>query len=110
MATLVLVPPASLAYRAKAIAVGRVLNAFFAFDGSNNHLIVRSLRGAAHRRGHRRRRRPRAGGRGDAGVTRNHRRRLFAPTELPVGAITALVGAPYLLWLLARANPVGRGG
>jgi iron complex transport system permease protein len=44
MATLVLVAPASLAYGAKAIAVGRVLDAFFAFDGSNNHLIVRSLR------------------------------------------------------------------
>ncbi len=28
-------------------------------------------------------------------------RRLFEPTELPVGVITALVGAPYLLWLLA---------
>lgn len=37
-------------------------------------------------------------------------RRLFAPTELPVGVITALVGAPYLLWLLARANRVGRVG
>jgi iron complex transport system permease protein len=37
-------------------------------------------------------------------------RRMFAPTELPVGVITGLVGAPYLLWLLARANRVGRGG
>lgn len=37
-------------------------------------------------------------------------RRLFAPTELPVGVITALVGAPYLLWLLARANRIGRVG
>ena len=37
-------------------------------------------------------------------------RRLFAPTELPVGVITGIVGAPYLLWLLARANKVGRGG
>ncbi|MBW3614630.1 MAG: iron chelate uptake ABC transporter family permease subunit [Actinobacteria bacterium] len=37
-------------------------------------------------------------------------RRLFAPIELPVGVITALVGAPYLLWLLARANRVGRSG
>jgi len=34
-------------------------------------------------------------------------RRLFAPTELPVGAVTAIVGAPYLLWLLARANRIG---
>jgi iron complex transport system permease protein len=32
-------------------------------------------------------------------------RRMFAPTELPVGVVTGLVGAPYLLWLLARANP-----
>lgn len=37
-------------------------------------------------------------------------RRAFAPTELPVGVITGIVGAPYLLWLLARANRVGRGG
>ena len=37
-------------------------------------------------------------------------RRLFAPTELPVGVVTGVVGAPYLLWLLARANRVGRGG
>jgi len=37
-------------------------------------------------------------------------RRLFAPTELPVGVVTGVVGAPYLLWLLARANPVWRGG
>lgn len=37
-------------------------------------------------------------------------RRLFAPTEIPVGIITGIVGAPYLLWLLARANRVGRGG
>jgi iron complex transport system permease protein len=37
-------------------------------------------------------------------------RRLFAPTELPVGVITAIVGAPYLLYLLARANRIGSGG
>jgi iron complex transport system permease protein len=37
-------------------------------------------------------------------------RRAFAPTELPVGVITGIIGAPYLLWLLARANRVGRGG
>lgn len=37
-------------------------------------------------------------------------RRLFAPTELPVGVITGLIGAPYLLWLLAKANRVGRTG
>ena len=29
-------------------------------------------------------------------------RRLFAPTELPVGIATAVVGAPFLLWLLSR--------
>jgi iron complex transport system permease protein len=34
-------------------------------------------------------------------------RRAFAPTELPVGIITAILGAPYLLFLLARANRVG---
>ena len=37
-------------------------------------------------------------------------RRLFAPTKLPVGIITAIIGAPYLLWLLARANRTGQGG
>jgi iron complex transport system permease protein len=37
-------------------------------------------------------------------------RRLFAPTELPVGVITGVIGAPYLLWLLARSNRVGTGG
>ena len=37
-------------------------------------------------------------------------RRVFAPTELPVGIITAILGAPYLLLLLARANRIGAGG
>jgi iron complex transport system permease protein len=37
-------------------------------------------------------------------------RRLFAPTELPVGIATAVLGAPYLLWLLARANRIGSAG
>lgn len=37
-------------------------------------------------------------------------RRAFAPVELPVGVITAVVGAPYLLWLLARGNRIGKGG
>lgn len=37
-------------------------------------------------------------------------RRLFAPTELPVGVVTAVLGAPYLLLLLARANRIGSGG
>ncbi len=33
-------------------------------------------------------------------------RRIFAPTELPVGVVTAVLGAPYLLYLIARS---GRG-
>jgi iron complex transport system permease protein len=37
-------------------------------------------------------------------------RRIVAPTELPVGIITAILGAPYLLLLLARANRIGVGG
>ncbi len=37
-------------------------------------------------------------------------RRALAPTELPVGILTGLIGAPYLLYLLARANRVGSGG
>jgi iron complex transport system permease protein len=36
--------------------------------------------------------------------------RAFAPTELPVGVVTGILGAPYLVWLLARANRVGGGG
>ncbi|MFE7071458.1 FecCD family ABC transporter permease [Streptomyces sp. NPDC057620] len=35
---------------------------------------------------------------------------LVPGTQLPVGIVTSLVGAPYLLWLLARANRVGKGG
>jgi iron complex transport system permease protein len=31
------------------------------------------------------------------------------PTTLPTGVVTGLVGAPYLLWLLATANREGRG-
>lgn len=34
-------------------------------------------------------------------------RRLLAPTELPVGVMTALIGAPYLLWLLTRQARTG---
>ncbi|MFC0531304.1 FecCD family ABC transporter permease [Phytohabitans kaempferiae] len=30
--------------------------------------------------------------------------------QFPVGVVTGIVGAPYLLWLLATANRVGRGG
>jgi iron complex transport system permease protein len=37
-------------------------------------------------------------------------RRVFAPTELPVGIITAIVGAPYFLYLLARAERIGSAG
>jgi iron complex transport system permease protein len=31
-------------------------------------------------------------------------RRLFSPVELPVGVLTAAVGAPYLMWLIARTR------
>jgi iron complex transport system permease protein len=31
-------------------------------------------------------------------------RRLFAPQELPVGIVTALVGAPFFLWILRRSQ------
>jgi iron complex transport system permease protein len=34
-------------------------------------------------------------------------RRLFAPTELPVGIMTAVIGGPYLLWLLTRQVRTG---
>ena len=37
-------------------------------------------------------------------------RRVLAPTELPVGIVTAVLGAPYLLLLLARANRIGSAG
>ena len=37
-------------------------------------------------------------------------RRALAPTELPVGIVTAVLGAPYLLVLLARANRSGTVG
>ncbi|OIV37052.1 iron ABC transporter [Mangrovactinospora gilvigrisea] len=33
---------------------------------------------------------------------------LLSPTELPVGVLTAVVGAPYMLWLLARSRTGGR--
>jgi len=33
-------------------------------------------------------------------------RRLFEPAELPVGIVTALMGAPFFLWLLLRSNQV----
>lgn len=31
-------------------------------------------------------------------------------TELPVGIVTGVIGAPVLLWLLIRANRAGSGG
>jgi iron complex transport system permease protein len=34
-------------------------------------------------------------------------RRVLAPTELPVGIATAIIGAPYLLWLLSRRARTG---
>jgi iron complex transport system permease protein len=37
-------------------------------------------------------------------------KRIIAPSELPVGIVTAVLGAPYLLLLLALSNRVGRGG
>jgi iron complex transport system permease protein len=35
-------------------------------------------------------------------------RLLFSPTELPVGVVTAAVGAPYLLWLIVNHRTGGR--
>ncbi len=37
-------------------------------------------------------------------------RRLLAPLELPVGVFTALVGAPYLMWLIASTRSSRSGG
>ncbi|MEV0316986.1 FecCD family ABC transporter permease [Streptomyces sp. NPDC050658] len=37
-------------------------------------------------------------------------RKLFSPTELPVGVLTAAVGAPYLIWLIVRSRSVRNGG
>ena len=34
-------------------------------------------------------------------------RRVLAPTELPVGIATAVIGAPYLMWLLTRRARTG---
>ncbi|WP_338320818.1 iron chelate uptake ABC transporter family permease subunit, partial [Streptomyces lonarensis] len=30
---------------------------------------------------------------------------LLAPVEIPVGIVTAVIGAPYLIWLLRRRGP-----
>lgn len=35
---------------------------------------------------------------------------LLWSTQFPVGVVTSLIGAPYLLWLLSRANRIGKGG
>ncbi|MET8142354.1 iron chelate uptake ABC transporter family permease subunit [Sphaerisporangium sp. NPDC005288] len=37
-------------------------------------------------------------------------RELLPATELPVGIVTGVLGAPILLWLLIRANRAGSGG
>ncbi|MEO3750674.1 iron ABC transporter permease [Streptomyces sp. B6B3] len=37
-------------------------------------------------------------------------RLLFSPTELPVGVVTAAVGAPYLLWLIVNNRADARAG
>ncbi|GLY29951.1 iron chelate uptake ABC transporter family permease subunit [Kineosporia sp. NBRC 101731] len=35
---------------------------------------------------------------------------LLWSSQFPVGVVTSLIGAPYLLWLLSRANRIGKGG
>jgi len=35
-------------------------------------------------------------------------RRMFAPVELPVGVLTAAIGAPYLIWLIIRSRTGGK--
>jgi len=37
-------------------------------------------------------------------------RQALPTTALPVGVVTGIIGAPYLLWLLARSNRIGSGG
>ncbi|CAM5248772.1 iron chelate uptake ABC transporter family permease subunit [Streptomyces californicus] len=37
-------------------------------------------------------------------------RELIPGTELPVGIVTGVLGAPVLLWLLIRVNRAGSGG
>ena len=34
----------------------------------------------------------------------------LVPVDLPTGVITGIIGAPYLIWLLATVNREGRGG
>lgn len=35
-------------------------------------------------------------------------RKLLSPTELPVGVLTAAVGAPYLIWLIVKGRTGGK--
>lgn len=35
-------------------------------------------------------------------------RRLLSPVELPVGVLTAAIGAPYLIWLIVRSRTEGK--
>lgn len=37
-------------------------------------------------------------------------RLIFAPSEMPVGVLTAIIGSPVLLYLLARAHRIGAAG
>jgi iron complex transport system permease protein len=37
-------------------------------------------------------------------------RSLFGATEIPVGLVTAIIAAPYFLYLLRRANRLGVAG
>lgn len=37
-------------------------------------------------------------------------RESLSTIEMPVGIVTGIVGAPYLVWLLARSNRIGSGG
>ncbi|MBL7501539.1 iron ABC transporter permease [Frankia sp. CNm7] len=37
-------------------------------------------------------------------------RTIVPDTELPVGVVTGVLGAPFLFWLLTRANRIGTGG
>jgi iron complex transport system permease protein len=36
-------------------------------------------------------------------------RTVIAPAELPIGIITALLGAPFFIWLMGRGGPAGVG-
>ena len=36
-------------------------------------------------------------------------RTVLAPTEIPVGIVTSLLGGPFFLWLLVRGSPISHG-